>query len=223
MIDRLYLSSNGWVSTVEPDGPASGARCLPTDRLPRGGLLAPFWADLDPSVGGVVRAGQIASDTYVISFENVPPWQENPGPNPPTYTFQLAFHLDGRAEFVYGAMGELPVGWGVGAMLTLDRYQNLACELNPKELTGTTLTLRAQPPPALWLSATPVTRTIQPGSTAVLTAMLLGSPYVSWRSVPYTATLSLLTNDSTQAQIDWPTVLDVGAPPYQLWMPVTRR
>ncbi len=223
LVNQLYLSSNGWVSVAKPKDPAPLAGCFPSTRLPTGGVLAPFWTDLDPSQGGIVRAGSVSSATYVISFENVPPWQENPEPNPPTYTFQLAFHADGRAEFIYGLLGATPWSWGVGAMFTSERYQTIACERQPKELPGRTLTLRAQPSPTLWLSASPAAQTLLPGASAPLTVSLIGAAYVPWRTVPYTGTVRLSTNDPTQPQLDWPVALRVGPPAAQMWLPVISR
>ena len=219
LVDRLYLSSNGWVSMARPNGAAPLSYCFPSDRVPAG-ALAPFWTDLDPSVGGAVRAGRVLSDTYVVSWEAVPPWQEDPAPNPPTYTFQLVLHADGRVQFIYGAMGDLPGRWGVGVSYDLTRAQNLACHRNPQPLTARTWTLRNQPSPALWLSGMLVTQTVMPGETAVLTASLAGLGYVPWRTEPFTGQLRLTTNDPTQAAVDIPAGLSVGAPPYVFWFPV---
>jgi hypothetical protein len=56
--NRLYLSSNGWVSTQQASSSEPFSNCLPSGSLPPGSL-APFWADLDPSVGGKVRFAQV--------------------------------------------------------------------------------------------------------------------------------------------------------------------
>src|SRR5262249_39805572 len=110
LVDRLYLSSNGWASVTPPDSALPLANCLPNGNLPAG-TLAPFWADLDPGTGGVVRFGNTDPDTFVVSFEQVPPWRQIPNPFGPTYTFQLVLHANGQVEFLYGAMGALPERW----------------------------------------------------------------------------------------------------------------
>ncbi len=221
-VDRLYLSSNGWVSAVRPSSAQPSGRCLPSDHLPAGALV-PFWTDLDPSAGGAVRAGRVSGDTFVVSFENVPPWRDPPDPSGLTYTFQLVLHSDGRVRFLYGAMGSLPARWGVGVSHDAVRGQSLACYRAPASLAGQGWTLRNQPPPALWLGGAPEALTVPPGGSASLTAALRGLGYVPWRAEQFVAVLRLTTNDPAWPVVDIPAALSVGAPPYSVWLPIVRR
>jgi hypothetical protein len=223
LVDRLYLSSNGWVSVLKPSASVQFAYCLPNDRLPPG-ALAPFWSDLDPSQGGAVRAGRVAADTFVVSFENVPPWRETPDPAGPTFTFQLALHADGRVRFLYGAMGSLPGRWSVGASYDAGRGQSVACYRPPQPLSGRSWTLQNQPSPAVWLRGAPGALTVPPGDSAVLTATLSGLGYVPWRSDPFVGVLRLTTNDPARPTVDVPASVLVTTPPSDiLWLPVVRR
>jgi hypothetical protein len=223
LVDRLYLSSNGWVSVAQPNLSQQFAFCLPNDRLPAG-ALAPFWADLDPSVGGVVRAGQVLSDTFVVSFENVPPWRETPDPLGPTYTFQLSLHADGRIQFLYGAMGTLPARWSVGVSQSAERGQSLACYRTGPALGGQSWVVQNQSLPWLWLHGSPETLNIPPGGAAVLNASLRGLGYVPWRSQPFEGIFRLTTNDPYQPVVDLPATVTVTTPaPFSVWLPVVRR
>jgi subtilisin family serine protease len=222
MVDELYLSSNGWVSASETTVAQSWPACLPTYKLPPGSL-APFWADLDPSQGGKVRAGAVMSDTFVVSFEGVPPWSEAPDPAPPTYTFQLALHADGRVQFIYGALGALPEKWAIGVSQDVTRGQGLACQTKPLLLAGRSWSWLNQPAPGNWLSAAPTDLIVPPESSATLTATLSGLGYVPWRTEPFAALIRLTTNDPAQPVVDIPATASVGAPPYRFWMPIVGR
>jgi hypothetical protein len=222
VVTQVYLSSNGWVSAVKPAASVQFAECLPGGNLPPG-TLAPFWADLDPSQGGAVRAGQVTSDTYVVSFEAVPPWFETPPPNPPTYTFQLALHADGWVDYLYGAMGAMPSKWGIGVSDGGGRAQNIACYLGSQTLAGQRWRLKNQPQPAIWLSGAPPSLTVPPNSASTLTATVSGFGYVWWRTEPFEGVLRLTTNDPLQPQADIPAQLIPGPAPFTHWFPIIGR
>ena len=219
LTNRLYLSSNGWVTTQKTTGSEPFANCLPSGSLPPGSL-APFWADLDPSVGGKVRFAQVSPDTFVVSFEQVPPWREVPDPTAATYTFQLVIHASGEIEFRYGAMPDLPIRWSVGASFDENRGQRLACFTAPAVLSGTVWSLHNQPAPNLWLGSSPDGLSVAPGQSASLPLMLAGYGYVAWHPGPFTGILRLTTNDPGQATVDITATASVGAPSHQESLPV---
>lgn len=224
--DHVYLSSNGWVSASFPGSGSAAARswalCLPTYSLPPGSL-APFWADLDPSQGGAVRAGAVTSATFVVSFEAVPPWRQTPDPLGPTLTFQLALHMDGRVQFIYGDVEALPGKWSAGFAWDVNRGQSLACNHAPLPLTGRSWSFRNQPRPDQWLSAAPISLTLPANTSQLITATLTGFGYVPWRTLPFEGVIRLNTNDPRQLVADLPALALVGPPPYTLWLPTTRR
>ncbi|MEP7355832.1 MAG: S8 family serine peptidase, partial [Anaerolineales bacterium] len=219
---ELYLSSNGWLSVDKTSFAAPLAFCLPVDTLPPGSL-APFWADLDPSQGGRVRFGPAAPDTFVVSFEQVPPWRQTPDPSGPTYTFQLALHADGEIEFLYGEMGPLPAQWSVGTAYDHDRGLRLGCHKTPVELGGRAWSLHNQPAPGPWLSALPSSLTLAPGASAELFAVLSGFGYAPWHPGVSAGVLRLNTNDPAAPVIDLPAAATVGPAPYEVrLLPVYR-
>jgi subtilisin family serine protease len=218
LVNQLYLSSNGWVSAVRPDSAAPFAACFPEGQLPPGSL-APLWADLDPSQGGIVRAGHVTSSTYVVSFENVPPWRETPDPDGATYTFQLALHANGAIEFVYDQMHGLPSRWSAGAFFSTERSHRLACHRTSIDLSGRTWRLRNQPAPSVWLSTNPQTLIIPPGRSASLEVILSGFGYVTWLERPMQGVVRLATNDPGSPLVELAAQVSVGPAPHSLRLP----
>jgi len=222
-VSEVYLSSNGWVSIVPPDGANSWSDCLPDGLLPEGSL-APFWSDLDPSEpGAAVRAVQVKPDTYVISFENVPPWRMEPDPAGPTYTFQLVLHASGQVDFLYGQMDDLPGRWTAGVFFDAERSQNLACQDDPAELTDGVWTLHNQPSPKVWLAPGTATLTVPPGSTRTFQAVLSGLGYVPWSPGTQHGVLRLVTNDPALPAVDLPAEAVLGPAPYTVSFPFAPR
>lgn len=219
VVNQVYLSSNGWVSASKATNPAPLADCLPTGTLAPG-TLAGFWTDLDPSKGGAVRAAAVDAETYVISFEDVPRWQESAAPPAPSYTFQIVLHADGEIEYLFGTMGPLPDRWGVGMGYDLLRGQGLTCYKAPTELAGTAWRMYNQPLPDKWLAADPAVLLIAPGDTATLTARLVGFGYVPWRPAPYVGLLHLTSNDPGHATQDITATASIGAPAAVLYFPL---
>ncbi|MBA3533085.1 MAG: S8 family serine peptidase [Ardenticatenales bacterium] len=221
LVQELYLSSNGWVSVEEPDTTGAWALCLPGAYMP-GGTLAAFWADLNPSEGGIVRAGRVLSDTYVVSFEEVPAWQlPNKQSRAPTYTFQLALHADGWVEFIYGKMGAMPEMWSAGMTTGLERGQSIACYSKPRVLAHQSWSVLNQPLPEWWLGASPITLTIPAGQSRPLTMTVQGTAPVPWRPAPYEAVVRLSTNDPALPQVDLPVQVTMAAAPHRIYLPVS--
>ena len=223
LANQIYVSSNGWISAVYQRGGIPSAKCLPANSLPAASL-APFWTDLDPSKGGAIRAGKVDSDTFVVSYEAVPLWQEASitATIAPTYTFQVALHADGRVQFHYGTMGGLPANWSIGTSHSPLRGQSLACSRNPQALSGRTWTLRNQASASQWIAVfAPVT--VPPQSTITITGTLRGFGYTPWRDAPAEGTLRLHSDDPRRPIIDISATITVGAPPYQVQLPLINR
>lgn len=221
---QIYVSSNGWASMKYQKNGSPGSSCLPSGSLPDHSF-APFWADLDPSQGGAIRAGKVAADTFVISYEAVPLWQDPAITTTlaPTFTFQLNIHADGRVQYHYKDMRSLPARWSVGMQTSATAAQALACHNQPQDLADRTLTMLNQANAQLWLMPTPAKLTIAPQQTAIVTATLRGFGYTPWRNPPAEAMLHLQTNDPRQPTLDIPAQVKVGAPPFSLWLPIINR
>ncbi len=219
VVSKVYLSSNGFVSGALPGSAAPFASCLPNGSVPPL-TLAPFWTDLDPSQGGAVRAGQVDGDTFVVSFEAVPPWLETPVADPPTYTFQLAMHASGQVEYLYGAMAAPPFRWSMGMGHDGTRGQSLACYKAPVELAGRMWRMHNQPLPTLWLGVEPVEQWVMPSETVTLTATLSGYGYAAWHPDPFVGPLVLISNDPSQPAVVITATASIGPAPYVMFYPV---
>ncbi len=74
-------------------------------------IIAPFWTNLDASCGGSISAGQVATDTYSITFQNV----HTDGCGSGTATVQISFTSWGSitVDFIDLASFDFPSGGNV--------------------------------------------------------------------------------------------------------------
>jgi len=100
--DSVWVCSNGFLSfTSELTSPRPA---YITDSSEPNTIIAPFWRDLDPSKGGVIKTGwwtYTGCDILIISWDHVPNKV-----NANTQTFQVALGVNGWMQgeiwFVYG-------------------------------------------------------------------------------------------------------------------------
>lgn len=90
---RFWVSSNGWMSFVEPSSSVYSNVCLPEATAPRA-LLAAWWDDLDATNGNVYYLS--SSDSLIVSYVAVPRYSTG-GP----YTFQMVLRADGTFSYQY--------------------------------------------------------------------------------------------------------------------------
>jgi len=165
-----------------------------------------------------VRAGPIDADTFVVSYEAVPPWQEFPQPDPPTYTFQAALHSDGRVEFLYGDMGPLPGHWTIGLSGSGERAQELACHREPLALAGKRWEVVNQALPGDWLGAEPASMLLPPGASRHLNVVFTGRG-AAWLRRPFSAVLRLRSNDPSQPSYDLPAEATIAPAEFSVFYP----
>ncbi len=214
---RVYLSSNGWVSLNQSRNAAASSNCFPANNLPNA-TLAPFWTDLDPSKGGIIRAGKLNADTFVASYEQVPLWQDENVPTlAPTYSFQLIIERSGRVEYRYGAMGYLPIRWGVGTHSNSSNAQALGCHQSHESIATHNWQLFNQPTSQQWLSVTPTSLTIAPNQQATLNVQLNGFGALSWVQQPAVGVVQLNSNDPRQPQPELTTNAVLQPAPYHTY------
>ncbi|HAJ35335.1 MAG TPA: hypothetical protein DCL15_06540 [Chloroflexi bacterium] len=97
-----YVYADGFVAFSEGTHTAvaspSVTQCLPLLGQPMQGVFG-WWADLDPTLGGVIKTFQPASDRFVIQYEAV---ASALGVSPPyTVTFQTVLHANGDVGLNY--------------------------------------------------------------------------------------------------------------------------
>lgn len=96
---NVRICSNGFLSFVSSLSNYSNEP-LPTAGDPEA-IIAPFWDDLNPSLGGTVHY-QAFADRFVVQWTGVPHYS-----SPGTYTFQAILRADNSIEYQYGAMSDV--------------------------------------------------------------------------------------------------------------------
>jgi hypothetical protein len=98
-------------------------------------MLAPLWADLDPSSGGTVTAGRVSPTEFAFRWDAVPAGPFTPGG---VSTFRCVLRNDGSFRFEYGSVNpgaapsEALVGFTTGVANTVGQgtavdFTTLAC------------------------------------------------------------------------------------------------
>lgn len=101
--NKVWVSSNGFISFGQAGAGAYQNDCLPTASTPNNAIYA-FWDDLDPSIVGGVYAKAFGSTAYVIQWDGVPHSVVGGGSSV-TETFQIVLRSDGSVKFQYQTVG----------------------------------------------------------------------------------------------------------------------
>ncbi len=85
--------------------------------------IAALFTDLDPSQPQASITQVSERTRFVVNWNNVPLYADNPGPNVPRQTFQLALYDDGRIEASYRGVttGEAVVGVAPGGATRIEQ------------------------------------------------------------------------------------------------------
>ena len=101
----MWVNSNGNLSFGgrDVDGTPTGP-----EFLARSARISPFWADLNPGLGGLGRAGTVVvtqtAGSATVAWTNVPFTGQAASVN----TFSVTLNADGTFAFAYGAIGPTP-------------------------------------------------------------------------------------------------------------------
>jgi subtilisin family serine protease len=213
-VTRLYPTSNGWIATARTGDARRTVRCMPTG-FAYDGMLAPLWADLDPSQGGSIKAGLVDEDTYVVSYEAIP-LRDNYAPNPPRYTFQVVLRRNGTIEYRYGQMGALPSRWAVGMNSKPERGQSLGCFESPVRLGYQGWQMMNQTSPLHWMAVEdtlPIV--IPPGGEKDVSIGFHGYSPSPWLTRPMVGRVQLQSNDIRHPLVNVTAQVTMGLPPYR--------
>ncbi len=121
---RIGISANGYVQVGGGSSTTFINQSLPDAAAPNA-VLAPYWTDLNPAVGGAIRAGAITDGTstwIVVDWDGVPEFSTSGR----THQFQVWIGISGDqtpgedVSFVYGAQN----GNGDGGFLTVGAENN---------------------------------------------------------------------------------------------------
>jgi hypothetical protein len=116
IFNSVDVSSNGFLSVGAPSGgPDFINHLLPSTALPNG-LLAPFWADLNPGAGGGIRAANLTDGVrtwLVVDWQDVPLFENHSILNSFEVWMRLGTFED--ITFSYGSVGYPGVDATIGA------------------------------------------------------------------------------------------------------------
>ncbi|HIC87928.1 MAG TPA: DUF11 domain-containing protein [Anaerolineae bacterium] len=136
---QFWLSSNGWISFGRPESSDFSNELLPSETAPPG-VLAIFWDDLNPSLGGEVRYWSNEHDTLVVSFLEVPRYGGG-GP----YSFQAILRADGSITYQYLDMND-PLNSATVGLQNLEGDQGVTASYNNASFFHNELTVQFHPP-----------------------------------------------------------------------------
>jgi len=173
----VRICSNGFLSFV------STINTFINQPLPSGGepqaVIAPFWDDLNPGVGGTVHV-QAFADRFVVQWTGVPHFS-----NSGSYTFQVILHADNSIEFQYGAMGE--VTSATVGIENIDASMGLQVVFNAPYLHND-MAIRLAP----WTGFSAVAGTLAPGQSTNLDVSMSA---VALTAGVYHSTVQVNTNE----------------------------
>lgn len=198
---EFNVCSNGWISFTDGSSFDHANRALPSAAAP-GNLVAPFW-DALLFTGGFGSAWYHGDGTrLVIEYKDVPR-REAAG----TATFQVHLYPSGRIEFHYDRM-TLPRDRATVGIQDGTRTAGLTVVHDDPYLHDA-LAIRFDTVPP-WLSATPATGTLAPGTSALVTVRL-DAAGLCGRT--YNGNLHIVSNDPDSPDVAVPAVLEVPAAP----------
>ncbi len=196
---QVRVCSNGFLSFTSSSN-AWANQGIP-DALEPNNLIAPFWDDLSPNVGGQVFV-RADADRFIVQFQDVPHF----GAPQVTETFQVILQADGAILFQYASVGSdesCTVGIENGS-----GSDGLLVQFNSPGSLHDELAIRiaADPPPA-WLAVTPALGTVASAGQLAVTVNIdaAGLPVGV-----HEAFLSLITNDPTRPVVAVPVTLTIS-------------
>ena len=128
MFSTVYVSSNGWLSFVNPLPFQYSNIQFPTDLPEYRYMIAPFWDDLDPSNGGNIYV-QSFGTYWVVEWASI--WHYS---NNLVGSFEIVLYESGEIVFNYDYIDYATEGYTCGLNLGVDtRFYN-----NYQSLTGST-------------------------------------------------------------------------------------
>lgn len=99
--NKITVVGNGFLSLGTVSGMTYDNQTIPTAATPNS-IIAPFWDDMDPDSGGVVRCagfGSAPNRYWVVEWNSVPRYSDGG-----SFTFEAILYESGVIRFQYGAM-----------------------------------------------------------------------------------------------------------------------
>jgi subtilisin family serine protease len=187
--DSVRVSSNGYL-TFGPDGSDHTHEPIPSTQSPNA-LIAPYWCDLDPTLGGEIAAfDDPLNDRFVVQYTDIQRFGGGAG-----NSFQVVLHASGDITFNY------PSSTGIGALAdqvsvgieNADGTMGSSVAYN-SAFAPSGLAVRFYSP--TWLSVAPLSGTLASGESIELTVSLNAGALVAGT---YTGTIDLTSDGGSAA------------------------
>ncbi len=197
--DSIRVGTKGWLSFTSESGTYTN-QPIPTALEPNN-MLAPFWDDLSPNLGGTVYYfADAGNDRFIVQWDAVVHF-----PDGPPETFQAILNSDGSIIYQYQTVSddsECTVGIENAA-----GDDGLQVVYNAAGYLHDGLAIRFAVEPSLaWLSVTPSSGTIEPQGEALLDVTMNATNLAEG---VYYADLSFATNDPDNSVVVVPVTLTV--------------
>ena len=199
----IKIGSNGYLS-FGADGTDYTNDPVP-DATDPNDLIAPFWDDQDPTLGGTIHyAGN--ADEFIVQWTDI---QLYGGSDPNTY--QVILKENGQVLFQYLVMDSDVTSATVG-IENSDASDGLEVAFNSAYLhDNLAIRIAADSP---WLSANPVSGSVAPGGSTDIHAVVDGS---GLSAGSYQARLVIASNDPVHPVLNVDVELVVGSVPVMRW------
>ncbi|MCC7355001.1 MAG: S8 family serine peptidase, partial [Anaerolineae bacterium] len=140
-VSQFWLSSNGWIAFSAPTSSFFSNERIPSATAPAN-IVAIWWDDLHPGLGGTVRYG-LSGGRLVVSFEGVPR-VDGSGP----YTFQAIVEPSGQIRLQYLTMAGTRLNEATIGLQDSTRTQGFSIVHNAAYVQNN-LAVRIDPPQSL--------------------------------------------------------------------------
>jgi subtilisin family serine protease len=197
----VMISANGFLSFTAPPGQYGTNGSIPSPADPDN-IIAPFWDDLNPNLGGTVHFYKdTTNQRFIVQWTNIPLAGSGGSIRE---TFQVILNIDGSIVTQYKSV-QNPTSATVGIENSTGS-DGLQVVFNAAYLHNNLAIRFATAPPVSWLEVSPTVGSVPPGGQGNLlvdydaTGLALGV---------YEAIIHLITNDPDESVIDVPVTLTV--------------
>ncbi|NIW46838.1 MAG: choice-of-anchor D domain-containing protein, partial [candidate division Zixibacteria bacterium] len=197
MVDMIKISSNGYL-TFGADGTDFSNDPIP-DPLEPNHIIAPFWDDLNPTIGGTIHYHSDANQ-FIVQYTNI---QHFGGSAP--YTFQVILDSNGKILYQYLDMQGDVTSATIG-IENVDASDGLEVAFNaPYVHDNLAVRIAADTP---WLSENPTNGTVPAGGTLDVQVI---ADAAGLSSGDYHARIIVASNDPQNSELEVPVNLQVGS------------
>ncbi|RME44241.1 MAG: choice-of-anchor D domain-containing protein, partial [Deltaproteobacteria bacterium] len=180
---NVTIGSNGFLGFSPDFSYTLGIPSQLPDAMAPNNLIAPFWSDLDPTMGGKIYY-ESREDRFIVAFHEVPEWNGTE-----RVTFEVILKPDGTIYFNYLFVGDI-----AKFVVGIENESGTDALVIPttREGWGDHLAVRIRPDLS-WVQLTPpVTGSLAPDESARIEITFSGERFAAGT---YRAELAILSND----------------------------